>query len=68
MNENVNTPGGDQWLTLMEVQEQAKVKRGTVHRWRKELNPNERLPEVKIGGIVRVRQSDLDAFLARHRQ
>ena len=38
--------------------------RTTIHRWRTERG----LRWVKIGGFVRVRQSDLDDFLADHRQ
>jgi excisionase family DNA binding protein len=64
MDGYIDKPAGDKWLTLAEVQQQTGGSRTTIHRWRTERG----LRWVKIGGFVRVRQSDLDDFLAGHRQ
>jgi len=64
MNGYIDKPAGDKWLTLAEVQQQTGASRTTIYHWRTERG----LRWVKIGGFVRVRQSDLDDFLAGHRQ
>jgi len=48
----------EEWLTLVQVTAIAKVSRTTVWRWCKH-----GLRAFRIGGIVRVRRTDLDEFL-----
>ena len=51
-----------QLLTLSAARQQVGVSRATLWRW-----INERgLRVVKVGGVTRIRQSDLDAFVKRH--
>ena len=50
------------FLTLADVRERFGVSRSTVWRWQAERG----LKIVKIGGVVRVRESDLREFLERH--
>ena len=52
----------DRLLTLKEVREHCRIGRTTLWRW-----INERgLTTVDVGGIVRVRRSQLEEFLKRH--
>ena len=51
-------------LTLQQVATAAGVSRWTVWRW----HTAEGLRVVKIGGVARVRESDWQAFVARHLQ
>jgi excisionase family DNA binding protein len=57
-------PGGrpDRYLKLKEVQEMLGVSRTTVWRWHAERG----LKIVTIGGVTRIRESDLEAFLRKH--
>lgn len=48
--------------TLDEIREVGKASRATVYRWRKERG----LRVVRVGGIVRVKESDWLRFLERH--
>jgi excisionase family DNA binding protein len=52
----------DRFLKLKEVQEMIGVSRSTVWRWHAERG----LRVVTIGGVTRIRESDLQAFLSRH--
>lgn len=52
----------DQFLRLSEVQRMLGVSRSTVWRWHAERG----LKVVRVGDVVRVRESDLQAFLKRH--
>lgn len=54
----------EQFLKLCDVQKLLGVSRSTVWRWTAELG----LKVVRVGGVVRVREADLQAFLARHIQ
>lgn len=49
-------------LTLEEIRTMASTSRSTVWRWTVEQG----LKTVRIGGLVRVRESDWNAFLAKH--
>jgi len=52
----------DRLLSLAEVRQTVGVSRATIWRW-----INERgLRVVRVGGVIRVRESDLRAFLERH--
>jgi excisionase family DNA binding protein len=51
----------DEWLTLSEVAQTLKVGRTTIWRCRRE-----GLKAMRRGGLVRVRRSDLNAYLERH--
>ncbi len=52
----------DCFLELKEVQDLFGVSRSTIWRWQAERG----LKVVRVGGVVRVRESDLKAFLQRH--
>jgi excisionase family DNA binding protein len=52
----------DRFLKLSEVQEMFGVSRSTVWRWQAERG----LKVVRVGEVVRVRESDLRAFVERH--
>jgi excisionase family DNA binding protein len=52
----------EQFLKLKQVQERFSVSRATVWRWTSERG----LKVVRIGGSVRVRESDLLAFVEKH--
>ena len=52
----------DQFLTLAEVRALLSVSRATLWRWQVEHG----LKVVRIGGVTRIRESDLNAFLQRH--
>jgi len=54
----------DRWMTVEEVAAHANVCRMTVWRWRNEQG----LRFTKVGNVVRVRRSTLDAFLGKHMQ
>ena len=49
-------------MTLTEVRQRLHVSRATLWRWTVERG----LKVVRVGGVVRIRESDLQAFLARH--
>ncbi|HYV26815.1 MAG TPA: helix-turn-helix domain-containing protein [Candidatus Eisenbacteria bacterium] len=52
----------ERFLTLSEVRAMLKVSRATLWRW-----ANERgLKTLCVGDVVRIRESDLQAFLKRH--
>lgn len=57
-NQNAN----DRFLKLAEVQDLLGVSRSTVWRWTAEHG----LKVVRVGDVVRVRESDLQTFLSRH--
>jgi excisionase family DNA binding protein len=52
----------DRFLKLGEVAQMFAVSRSTVWRWHAERG----LKVVSVGGVTRVRESDLEAFLKRH--
>ena len=52
----------ERFLKLSELQEMMGVSRSTVWRWQAEHG----LRVVRIGGVVRVCEGDLNAFLKRH--
>ncbi len=52
----------ERFLKLSEVRAMLKVSRATVWRWHAERG----LKVVRVGDVVRVRESDLQAFLNRH--
>lgn len=52
----------DRFLKLGEVAQMFNVSRSTIWRWHAERG----LKVVSIGGVTRVRESDLQTFLARH--
>jgi excisionase family DNA binding protein len=52
----------DRFLKLKEVQDLIGVSRTTLWRWQAEQG----LKVVRVGDVVRVRESDLQAFLKRH--
>ncbi len=59
----MNTPNlNDRFLKLKDVQDRLGVSRYTVWRWQAERG----LKVVRVGGTVRVRESELEAFLGRH--
>jgi excisionase family DNA binding protein len=52
----------ERFLKLSEVQAMLGVSRSTVWRWTAENG----LKVVRVGGVTRIRESDLQAFLKRH--
>ena len=52
----------DRFLKLKDVQELLSVSRSTLWRWQAQHG----LKVVRVGDVVRVRESDLQAFLKRH--
>jgi excisionase family DNA binding protein len=52
----------DRFLKLKEVQDTLGVSRTTLWRWQAEHG----LKVVRVGDVVRVRESDLQVFLKRH--
>lgn len=52
----------DRFLKLSDIQEMFGVSRSTVWRWHAERG----LKVVRVGEVVRVRESDLHAFVERH--
>ena len=52
----------DRFLNLKDVQAMLGVSRSTVWRWIAEHG----LKVVRVGGTVRIRESDLEAFIHRH--
>ena len=52
----------ERFLKLPEVQAMLGVSRSTVWRWTAEQG----LKVVRVGGVTRIRESDLQAFLNRH--
>ena len=52
------------FLKLAEVRQRLGVSRATLWRWTAEQG----LKVVRVGGTVRIRESDLEAFLKRHEQ
>jgi excisionase family DNA binding protein len=52
----------ERFLKLAEVQQMFGVSRSTVWRWHAERG----LKVVTIGGVTRIRETDLQAFLSRH--
>jgi excisionase family DNA binding protein len=58
----METQQQSRFLKLKEVQDLLGVSRTTLWRWQAEHG----LKIVRIGGVVRVGESDLQAFLSRH--
>jgi excisionase family DNA binding protein len=58
----VMVPVGNRFLKLKDVQGLLGVSRTTLWRWQAEHG----LKVVRVGDVVRVRESDLQAFLSRH--
>ena len=54
----------ERFLRLKEVQEMLGVSRSTLWRWQAEHG----LKVVRVGDVVRIRESDLQAFLRRHEE
>ena len=52
----------DRYLTLKEVREMFNVSRSTIWRWQADRG----LRVVSIGGVSRIRESDLNNFLGKH--
>jgi excisionase family DNA binding protein len=52
----------DRFLKLKDVQDLLGVSRSTLWRWQAEHG----LKVIRVGGVVRVRESDLQKFLERH--
>ena len=52
----------DRFLTLAEVRKMLNVSRATLWRWQAERG----LKVVTIGGVTRIRESVLEAFIQRH--
>jgi excisionase family DNA binding protein len=52
----------DRFLKLKDVQDKLGVSRTTLWRWQAEHG----LKVVRVGDVVRVRESDLQVFLKRH--
>jgi len=52
----------DRFLRLKDVQVMLRVSRSTLWRWQAEQG----LKVVRVGGVTRIRESDLEAFLKRH--
>jgi excisionase family DNA binding protein len=52
----------ERFLKLKDVQERFGVSRATVWRWHSERG----LKVVCVGGVTRVRESDLQAFVEKH--
>ena len=55
-------PTSDGLLTLAQLRERLRCSRSTVWKLIHEYN----LPIVRVGGLVRVRERDLQAWLQRH--
>lgn len=51
----------ERFLTLSEARSALKVSRATLWRW-----TQNGLRVVRVGGVTRIRESDLQAFLSRH--
>jgi len=49
-------------MTLREVQQAGKISRATLYRWTREQG----LKTIRVGGCVRIRASDWQAWLAQH--
>jgi excisionase family DNA binding protein len=54
----------DRFLKLKEVQTLLGISRATLWRWTAEHG----LKVVRVGGTVRIKESDLQAFLKRHEE
>jgi excisionase family DNA binding protein len=52
----------ERFFTLSEVRQMLRVSRATLWRWTTERG----LKVVKVGGVARIRESDLQAFLKQH--
>lgn len=52
----------ERYVTLKEIRDRFGVSRSTVWRWQAEQG----LKVMKVGSVIRVRESDLDAFVTRH--
>ena len=52
----------EQFFTLSQVRAMLSVSRATIWRWQAEHG----LKVVRIGGVARIRETDLQAFLKRH--
>ncbi len=61
MNAN-EIQGQDRFLKLSEARAMVNVSRATFWRWTAEHG----LKAVRVGGVTRIRESDLQAFLKRH--
>lgn len=62
MSHSLSNNSEDRFLRLADVQRMLGVSRTTVWRWQAERG----LKVVTIGGVTRIRESDLQAFLKRH--
>lgn len=61
-NTNGTAAGGERLLTLQHIRERGSVSRPTVYRWTHERG----LKTIRVGGCVRVRESDWLAWIAQH--
>jgi excisionase family DNA binding protein len=62
MNPMRDTDSEDRFLKLKDVQDRFAVSRSTVWRWHTERG----LRVVSVGGVTRIRESDLQLFVERH--
>ena len=60
--EGIQPSAGARFFRLAEVQKQLGVSRSTLWRWIAERG----LFVIRVGGVTRIRESDLLAFLERH--
>jgi len=58
----MNSTSEEKFLRLKDVQNKFGVSRATVFRWHAERG----LRVVRVGGVTRVRESDLAEFVERH--
>ncbi len=60
----------DALLTVQEVAEYLQVDEQTVYKWTsdEETPPKDRLPSIRLGGVIRFKKVDIDSWLEEHKQ